>query len=421
MVSLGVDGITNILILRLLVQYLPIDAAGYWILVTTAGSFLLLLQFGMGPTIARSVAAALATESHSRLPALLGAIRRAFHIIALLVIVVAAMIYGGYLGPTADRSDLEATSALAWFPYAIGLAANLQGQAALFVLNGYGEVGWDKVFRTLFTAGGFIIIWLALRAGADLPTLSLIYLTQHALFWFAASRKMRATLGPASCGAPPQPAQITMLFREGSKLLLLNILTFLVSQFTVFVVERKFGMTEVVSYSAMLRVGILVASVGSLLPQMLYPFVARSWAAGDLARCRRYYLVGVAASVAIALTLCIPLVVYGRDIFTLWLGREVPFSAMTFFAVLTYYLMYVHHGAHAMPVLATAGNAFTLPAIVITISVVALILTLPDHLGLPGVPMSMVFGTALPSAYIVFRAWRLFNSGSRGPEAGQPA
>jgi O-antigen/teichoic acid export membrane protein len=406
--SLAVEGLTNILVLRLLVQYLPIEAAGYWVLVTSAGSFLLMLQFGMGPTIARTVAGTLVSEDRSKLPHLLGAIRTAFVIIALLVTTVAVLIFLAYLLPTAGKVHLGSLAAAAWFPYALGLAANLQGQASLFVLNGLGEVGWDKALRAIFTAAGFIVVWLALQAGAGLVELGLVYLAQHLLFWFTAHRKLRSMLGPQTRVMPALSGEVQQLFLHGSRLLLLNVLTYLVSQATVFVVERRFGMTEVVGYSAMLRVGTLVGSLGVLLPQMMYPYVARTWAERDLARCRRYYLTGVAASTAIALALCIPLALLGEQIFAIWLGEQVPYSAMTFVAVLAYYLLYVHHSAHAMPVLATVGDPFVWPAVIIAASVVALVLILPGQAGIAGVPLGMVLGTVLPSAYIVSRAWRLF-------------
>lgn len=410
--SLAVDGISNIFILRLLTQYLPVESAGYWILVTSAGSLLLLLQFGMGPTIARVVAGALGTGADSQLRSLLGAIRVAFMIIALLVVISAVLIFAGYLYPTAVRVHLDAWPSLGWFPYAVGLAANLQGQASLFVLNGYGEVGWDKVFRTVFTAAGFFAVWLALHFGAGLVELGFVYLVQHLLFWFAANRKMKVILGANVEVVAPEPGQVKTLFRDGSRLLLLGVLAYMISHFTIFVVERRFGIADVIGYTAMLRVGMLVGAIGTLLPQMLYPFVAKAWAAGEYARCKRYYLVGVIASVAIALSLCLPLAFLGREIFSLWLGDQVVYSSTAFFTILVFYLLYVHHAAHAMPALAVAANAFTGPAVVTAVSVVALILLLPGSLGLVVIPLGMVLGTILPSVYVAFKAWRAVMYGS---------
>jgi O-antigen/teichoic acid export membrane protein len=406
-ISLGVDGLSSLLILRLLTEYLSPEKAGFWILVTSAGSLLLLLQCGLGPTIARAVAGLTVGGDQTNQRELLGAVRSAFRYIAATVALTAAVIYLAYLWPTARAAGLNWQSALSWFPYALGMAANLQGQSSLFVLNGHGEVGWDKVFRSLFTVLGFGAVWGALLLGADLPALGLIYLAQNLLFWLVADLKLKAFLGALASPLPARPGQIKTLFHEGSKLLLLNLLTFLITQFTIFIVERRFGLTEVVSYAAMLRVGVLIGTIGSLLPQMLYPYVARAWAAQDYAKCRRYYLGGVLAAVGTALAISIPLYLFGGEVFALWLGDKVPYSAACFAAVLGFYVLYVFHSANATPALAVAGDAFTLPAIANAVMVLMLVFALSSAWGVIGVPVGMILGTLPASVYVVMRSWRI--------------
>lgn len=409
-VSLGVDGLTSLLLLKLLTHYLTPEKAGFWILVTSAGSLLLLLQCGLGPTIARAVANLGVAGDESRQRAMLGAVSVAFRIIAATVAIVAVIIFFAYLWPTAGKAGLSLPTVLSWFPFALGMAANLQGQSSLFVLNGHGEVGWDKVFRSIFTVLGFSAIWGALALGAGLPALGLIYLGQNLLFWLVASRKLRSFLGDSASPRPAEPGQVRTLFHEGSKLLLLNLLTFVITQFTIFIVERRFGLKEVVSYSAMLRVGVLIGTIGSLLPQMLYPYVAKEWTSKHYSKCRRYYLYGVLGSVFTTIVISAPLLVFGRDVFMLWLGEKIPYSPSCFAAILTFYVVSVHHSSHATPALAVAGAAFTIPATINAILVTALVFILPDFLGLIGIPFGMVLGTIGPSAYVVWRSWRILNT-----------
>ncbi|HEY0967243.1 MAG TPA: hypothetical protein VGD88_07640 [Opitutaceae bacterium] len=406
-ISLGVDGLSSLLILRLLTSHLSAEKAGYWILVTSAGSLLLLLQCGLGPTVARAVAGLTVHGDLSSQRMMLGAVRSAFRYVAAVVALAAVAIYFAYLWPTARGAGLTTYAALGWFPYALGMAANLQGQSSLFVLNGHGEVGWDKVFRSIFTVLGFGAVWVALLLGADLPTLGFIYLGQNLLFWMVASRKLASFLGDAAAPLPAEAGQVRGLFHEGSKLLLLNVLTFLITQFTIFIVERRFGITEVVSYAAMLRIGVLIGTIGSLLPQMLYPYVARAWAAQDYAKCRRYYLGGVLVAVGTTLIISIPLYLFGREVFTLWLGDKVPYSATCFAAVLGFYALYVYHAANATPALAVAGDAFTVPAIANAVMVLLLVLALSDTIGMLGVPLGMILGTLPASVYVVMRSWRI--------------
>lgn len=411
--SLGIDGLTNILILRLLTHYLPNEAAGFWILVTFLGSFLLLFQCGLGPTVARAVASLNVAGDQVGRRELLGAVRSAFWYIVLAVIVAAVVIYLTYLWPTARRAGLSWDSALSWFPYALGMAANLLGQSSLFVLNGHGEVGWDKLLRAVFTALGFGAVWGALWLGAGLPVLGFIYLGQNLLFWMLAAMKRRLLLKEAAGSLPARPGQVRTLFGEGSKLLLLNLLTFLVTQFTLFVVEHQFGLTEVVPYAAMLRIGVLIGTVGNLLPQMLYPYVARAWAAEDYLKCQRYYLTGVIVSTGTALLISLPLFLFGREVFTLWLGAAVSYVPACFAGVLGFYVLYVYHAANATPALAVAGDAFTMPAIANAVLVMVLLLVLPKMWGILGIPVAMILGTLPASIYVVMRSWEIVMKGGQ--------
>ncbi|MCC6142625.1 MAG: hypothetical protein IT368_02350 [Candidatus Hydrogenedentes bacterium] len=415
-ISLGVDGLSSLLILRLLTAHLSAEEAGYWILVTSAGSLLLLLQCGLGPTIARAVAGLTVGGDQESQRQMLGAVRSAFGYIAATVALAAVVIHFTYLWPTARAAGLNWKSALSWFPYALGMAANLQGQSSLFVLNGHGEVGWDKVFRSLFTVLGFGAVWVTLLWGGELPALGFIYLGQNLLFWLVAELKLKSYLGASADALPARPGQIRALFHEGSKLLLLNLLTFLITQFTIFIVERRFGLKEVVSYAAMLRVGVLIGTIGSLLPQMLYPYVARAWAAHDYAKCRRYYVSGVVVAVGTALAISLPLYLFGREIFTLWLGDKVPYAPSCFAAVLGFYVLYVYHAANATPALAVAGDAFTLPAITNAVLVLILVFALSSAWGMIGVPVGMILGTLPASVYVVMRSWRIIMHPSKVPD-----
>lgn len=406
-VSLGVDGLTSLLVLRLLTRYLSPETAGFWVLVTSAGSLLLILQCGMGPTVARAVAGACAGNDTPKLESTIVAVYIAFRYICSAVILVSIVIYFAYLWPTARKAGIPFHSALGWFTYALGMAANLAGQANLFILDGCGEVGWDKVFRAILTSIGFIAVWVALFFGANLLTLGLIYLFQNLLFWYFATRKLHSFMGDSVSLLRPEYSQVIGLFFEGSKLLLLNLATYLITQFTVFVVESNFGLKQVTSYTAMLRVGMLIAAVGSLLPQMMYPYVAKSGAARDYKKSQRYYMAGLLVAVGTAVILSTPIFLLGRDIFRIWLGSSLPYSAPCFLAVLTFYVIFVNHGANATPALAIGGNAFTIPAIVNTAMVLLLVFILPKYWGIVGIPLGMILGTIPSSVYVIWKAWHI--------------
>ncbi len=418
-VSLGIDGLAGLLILRLLTHYLPPAKAGFWVLVTSAGSFLLLLQCGMGPTIARAVAQSRAAGDDSAVGSVLGTVRIAFRFISLGVCIAAVVVFAAYLWPAAKRGHIQFGTALSWFPYAFGMAANLQGLSHLFVLDGYGEVGWDRVFRSFYSTIAITCAWLALYLGLNLTWIGAIYLVLNLLYWSAADWKLRGFLGNSVEAAPPKKGQVIQFFRDGSKLLLLNLAAYVVTQFTTFVVERQFGLKEVTPYTAMLRMGTLIASISGLVPLMLYPYTSGSWAAQDYRRCRRYYVFGLAASAGISLALSLLVFLLARPIFDLWLGKGQYLGSAIFGAILLFYVVYVHNAAHATPALAVVGNAFAVPAVVNMALVLLLIFFLPRRLGLIGIPLGMISGTVVPSAYVVWRSWSIVMRGPLGGSGDQ--
>jgi O-antigen/teichoic acid export membrane protein len=410
MISLAIDGLAGLIILGLLVRYLPPKAASYWLLITTTGSFLLLLQCGLGPTVAREVGQTRIPENQPRLPQLFGTIRQAFVFVAALVAVVAVALYFFYLRGVARSNGLGSQTAAAWFLYAAGVAMNLQGQGRLFIMDGFGEVGWEKVFRIFFTTFGLAAIWIALRAGASVMQLGAIYAVQNALFWLAAARKTHVALPVTRVTAPPLPGQLIRLLHEGGKILFLNVTAFAVTYTGVYVVQSRFGLAAVTPFTAMLKVGVLLVSVSMLLPQMLYPYVATAWAGNDRDRCRRYYLVGVSGAVGIFIVLAVPLFLLRDTLFTHWLGKGQYLGAATLGAFLVYQLLYVNHAAQGTPVLASMGNAFIAPSILAALLMPSLEVLLPRWLGVVGIPIGMILGILPPTCMVVWRSWHYMMS-----------
>jgi O-antigen/teichoic acid export membrane protein len=404
-ISLAVDGVAGLIIFGLLVRYLSPKDAGYWILITTAGSFLLMLQCGLGLTVAREVGQTRIPENQSRLPQLFGTVRRAFVFVAILVVVVAVAVYVCYLQGAAKSSNLGSQCAGAWFLYAAGVAMNLQAQGRLFIMDGFGEVGWEKVFRIFFSTFGLAAIWIALRAGASIVTLGMIYSVQNALFWLVAACKVHIALPITRVTAPPSAGQLARLFHDGGKLLFLHVSYFTVTYFGVFVVQKRLGLAAVAPFSAMLKVGLLLSSVAILLPQMLYPYVATAWASNDHDRCRRYYLLGVLGAVGIYILLAVPIFLLREPLFTQWLGKDKYPGTATLGALLLYELLYVHHVGHATPMLASMGNAFIFPTITNVILTPIFVSLLPTWFGLSGIPIGMILGAFPSTCMVVTRSW----------------
>ncbi len=282
---------------------------------------------------------------------------------------------------------------------------NLQAQGRLFIMDGFGEVGWEKVFRIFFSTFGLAAIWIALRSGAGMVTLAVIYAVQNALFWLVAACKVHVALPITRIIAPPSQGQLRKLFHDGGKLLFLHVSYFTVTYFGVFVVQKRLGLAAVAPFSAVLKVGLLLASVSILIPQMLYPYVATAWASHDRDRCKRYYLLGILGAVGIYILLAIPIFLLREPLFTHWLGRDKYPGTATLGVLLLYELLYVHHVGHATPMLATMGNAFIFPTITNVILTPIFVALLPARYGLVGIPLGMILGALPSTCMVVTRSW----------------
>jgi O-antigen/teichoic acid export membrane protein len=166
----------------------------------------------------------------------------------------------------------------------------------------------------------------------------------------------------------------------------------------------------------MLKVGILLTSVANLLPQMLYPYVAKAWASSDWRLCRRYYLLGVLGAVGVYIILATPIFLLREPLFTHWLGKGKYLGTAILGAFLVYQLIYVHQCAQASPVFASNGNAFIVPSIVSGILTPIMVIFLSRWFGLVGIPLGMIVGI-LPCSFMVIRtSWRSIMRNRFSPE-----
>jgi O-antigen/teichoic acid export membrane protein len=405
---LAIDGLYGLLILRFLLKYLNADVAGLWTLVMTAGSLLVLLQWGMGPVISREIARVserTGDEGTTEMGRLLAAISRAFVYLTISVPVVGAVVFLLYLLPLAEKCENVLESVLAWLAYCLGVSLNLWGLSNLFIINGFGEVGWDKILRGTTVLGGILSAWITLKMGGGIVGLGLVYFLQNLAFFYAC-RRLRMRICPRTSNLGDIPKSIVnRLFRDGSRILLLSVLTYFVNNVGQFLVEKNFGLAMVPKFTAATRIIVLLGTIGALVPQMIYPHISRAWSAGKRETSRRYYLIGIGASVTLFTVAMLPIVVWRHSMFNMWLGNGSYIGDGPFYLLLIHQLIAVHHSAHATATLATNGDAFTTVSIINAVMVVSLMLYLPQRLGVAGVPIAMIIGTVPASFYVVKKAW----------------
>jgi O-antigen/teichoic acid export membrane protein len=300
----------------------------------------------------------------------------------------------------ARAGSLSWPALLAWILYTAGLLLTFEGLGHIAILNGFGEVGWDKVIRIATSTAGFLASWWILHHRGGLGGLGAVFLMQGAillLFALVVSRRRTfRTLGPLWPALLPRG-----LLSEGAKLLALAGAGYVVSNSGFIVIEKTFGLEFVARYSALTRVGMVLASASALLPQMIYPYAARAWTGGDVSRFRKLYWSGLAGAMAACLTGAASVWLLSDQLFPRWLGPANYLGAPVLLWVLLYQVVCVHHMSHCTPVLAAAGNAFILPALFNAILVPPCVHWACRRWGIIGVPAGTLLGTIPPSIWVV--------------------
>ncbi len=424
-ISTAVDGLAGLVNIHFLRHYLPESVSGYWFLALTAGGFLMLAQSALTPAVARFTA----QQSGGRGIPIggLATVRRLTRWLMMLLLVAAVGAFMVYLRPVARAANLGTGAGASWFAYALGVVAALDASARFAMLNGLGEVGWDKVTRIVISSLGVLLTWLSLKYGLGLPGLGISFLLQSAVmlgfaefllvgkgeqqpgpatvadgFW----RRLMPTLSNTGCVARAD-TNGRQLVVETAKLLGLALIGYLVMNSGIFVVERRFGPDVVSKYSPLTRVGMLLATVASLIPQTVYPYVARAWATRSYRSHRRLFLGGVGLSIAGYVIAALVVWLLAPVLMPLWLGPGGYLGPDLLGLVLLMYGLLVSNVAFSTPVLASVGNAFIAPSLLNLILVLILIWPFSGRWGLNGVPAAMFAGSLLPAIWVGYRSWQL--------------
>lgn len=199
------------------------------------------------------------------------------------------------------------------------------------------------------------------------------------------------------------------LMHEALRILLLAGAGYIICNSGTIIVEKEYGLQNVGRFNAILKVGMVLASVSLLYTQISYPYVAKAWAHGNKDHARRLYLGGISIAVS-SCAIFGALLYFGANIiFTKWLGADNYLGQGVVLWVLIYQLIFVHHVAHSTPVIAATGGSFTIPAILNAILVPICISISIKRFGISGVPIGMLIGTLPPSIWVVTKSWKIFH------------
>jgi O-antigen/teichoic acid export membrane protein len=410
--SIAASSLSGLIIYPLLLKNLSKEVAGLWFFYTSLSIIISLGQAGLSPIVIRRAASAVADGRSFILADYYALIKKCYFFVAIIITLLCILLYSFYVhwilmgNPTLFSDGL-----IAWIFFVAGNLVNIYYSKNFYIINGFGEVGWDKVNQIFITGITVLGYFIALNFGYGLVGLSVIFFIAS-LFYAATSKIMLNVFGPKAMlieKGIATKSQVFNIFKEGAEVLVLNLVAILVMNKDTFLVERFMGLSVLPSFSALSRIQGIVISVSLLIPQMISPFISQSYAKGNYLYAKKMYWQGVSFSFAVALFLSIVIYFSAELIFPFWLGKGNYLGNQILILLFLMGLVSINHNAHASAVISTGENCFLYPAVINALLSVPFAIFGIKCCGIEGMIIGNIISTILPSIYVVNYSVKYFN------------
>ena len=410
--SIVTSSLSGLIIYPLLLKNVSKEVAGLWFFYTSLTIIISLGQAGLAPIVMRRAAAAITDGRNTVLADYYALIKKSYFIVAIIVLLLCVLLYSSYVHwVLMENTALFNDGFIAWVFFVAGNLVNIYYSKNFYIINGFGEVGWDKVNQILITVITITGYFIVLNLGYGLIGLSVIFF-MGSVFYALSSKKMLNKFVPKSMLLEKGIAtknQIINIFKDGGEILVLNLVGILVMNKDIFLVERFLGLSTLPMFSALIRIQGIIISVSLLIPQMIFPFISQSFAKGNYLHAKKMYWQGVLFSIAIAFFMSITIYFLAETIFPLWLGRGNYLGNQILFLLLLMGLLSINHNAHASAVISTSENSFMWPAIINALLSVPFAIIGIKYYGIQGMIIGNIVATFFPSVYVVNYSIRYFN------------
>lgn len=410
--SVAASSLSGLIIYPLLLKNLSEVTAGLWLFYTSLTIIITLGQAGLAPIVMRRAASAISDGSSSVLADFFALIKKSYFIVAIIVVLLSILLYSTYVHwVLMDNPELFNDGLIAWIFFVTGNLINIYFSKNFYIINGFGEVGWDKVNQILIITTTITGYFVVLNLGYGLIGLSIVFF-MASIFSALISIKLLNKFAPKGMllnNGTVTNIQLVGIFKDGGEILVLNLVSILVLNKDIFLVERFQGLTIIPFYSALSRIQGIIITISLLIPQMLYPFISQNFVKGNYILARKLYLQGVFLSLLVALFISTVVYLLAGIIIPLWLGEGNYLGNEILLLMLLMGIILIHHNAHASAVISTSENSFVFPAIVnATLSVPFSIIGMVMY-GIEGMLIGNIIATIFPSIYIVKYSINFFN------------
>lgn len=412
----GLTAITtfvSVVQLRLILDFLPKELAGMWLLFLSVGAYIAFFDFGISPTLSREVGFLLgrkdsASESvHDQQVAdLLATCWRMFSVLAGFSFVFGLVLMGVYLWYQ-PLSEYQADISWSWLIFLLGASINILGGAVFAALYGMGDIATERIIRSVTLLFGLGLSYLSLYFGYGIIGLAVSWVIQNLLarliaLWFLYANHpwIRNVHGRAS------KVLFLKIVAPSVKWAVMGFGAILILQTDNIIIATMLGTVSIPQYEAVAKIAIALMTLSLLLVNSSTPFLSRAYAAGQHELVINLLFKNVRISM-FAMAVLVPfMAIFGSDIVEIWLvwnfiGHPVLWT------MLVMVFLEVHHVALASATMATGRIAFMWIALVAGALNVLISLILVRYVGIWGVALGTMIAQMLTNnwyaPYLTFK------------------
>jgi O-antigen/teichoic acid export membrane protein len=402
---------------RLLFSFLSQEQAGAWLLFLSIGSYVVLFDLGIGPTLGREISFSIGDNTISeeqRIARVSTLIRTCTGLaagLALLVLLLGLTAGWAYLRTTIPPS-LVPSAHVAWIIYVFSAAVNLVGQGWFAGIYGLGEVFTEKLLRSIGQFVGLVLLAAALWLRLGLAGMAGASVVQSMITILLAKRTLRLGKHDLFVHGGFDIAIIRRMVGPSLKYAGTLLGGILILQTDNLVIASRLGTSLIPNYQAVAKLVTTLMGLSTMLIVSTTPFLSQAHAQENTAEIKRLLHRNLKFSLSIIVVLGSVLACFADRIVSLWLGpgHFVGFSVV--WVLLLMVLLETHHASMATATMATGRIVFLAPAFIAGVLNIGFSVYLSAKYGLIGVAMGTLCAQLVTNSwYVPWYTMRQFHMG----------
>ena len=408
--------LVNLVLVRLIIGYLPMEIAGIWFLFLSIGAYIAYFDLGVSPTVSREIGFLLGSREASQeekdrgIADIIATCLRMFEVLAASVLVMGLALGWSFISRVAeDAHHLEV--GIAWVIFCIGASLNILGGAAFAALYGIGDVATERIIRSVMLMLGLVLSAAALYAGLGIVGLSAAWVIQNILArlvgWvvlFRNNPSLRAVKGR------PAMAVFRKIAAPSIKWAAIGLGALLILQTDNPIIAVLLGTSFIPPYEAAVKVVWALMLLSLHISTSSTPFISKAYAAGDMDDIRLILSRSLRLALAIMLVISVYFAFFGQRVFELWLGEGNFIGYRVLWLLLLVLVLEAHHVIHATAVMATGHVIFLWAALLAGVMKIALSVYLVPRVGIYGAVLGTLVAQLLTNNwYAPYCSLRIFS------------